>query len=243
MINSFKMIDADGKVLESSGPAAFAVNSFVAHFQDNADGTPNKNNPFLLGYTISQKVPDLKDINGKILTPAPRYFVPSTFICSVSPRVPCPHDESQIPTPSPSLNDKCQGAINYVMRTLRPDGISVRPALISGNDGKFDENLFTTIGRKAAPGGMDGLMVISADTFTEWFLTTFLKRDLIDAYEKELVSSGHEIYVRNNGKECGPIVDGRKTSYYSYIEKIGKHPKDRHPTAKCLLDRTIFNSK
>lgn len=242
-MNSFKMKDPDGKFLDNRGQVAFSINTIVSYFQDNADGTPNKDNPFLLGYTISQKVPDLKDVNGKPLVPAPRYFVPSSFICTVSPRVPCPNNEAEVPTPSPSPNDKCQGAINYIMRTLRPDGIAVRPPLVAGNDGKFDENLFATIGRKADPGGMDGLMVISADTFTEWFLSTFLKRDLIEAYEKELVQDGYKIYVRPNGKESGPTADGRKTSFYSYIEKIGKHPKDRHPTAKCLLDRTIFNSE
>lgn len=241
MMNSFKMMDADGNFVDV-GPAAFAINTIVSHFKDAPDGTPSPNNPFLLGYTISQKVPTLTDVNGNPLAAAPRYFVPSSLICSVSPRVPCPHDDTQVPVPLPSSNDKCQGAINYIMRTLRPDGIGMRPALVRG-DGRFDENLFSTIGRKAMPGGLDGLMVLSANTFAEWFLSTFVKRDLIETYEKELVADGYEIYVRQNGQESGPTVDGSKIKFYSYIEKIGKHKSDRHEKTKCLLHRRIFNSK
>lgn len=205
MARTFALYDANGKALSGDKELGF-INLCTSWFKDTADGLPNRRNPFILGYTIAQTLPDLSKVT-KATKPPPEYFVPSNFRCSLSPRVPPPVDETAVPTPLPSGNDLCGGTINYLLRTFRPEGVPTR-GYLAETDGRFASNSFSVIGRRATPGGLDGFMVISADTWNEWFSPNFEITHL-DVY-KNLRGYDLKSYTVHDGakfKEEAPITN------------------------------------
>ncbi|VUC30479.1 unnamed protein product [Clonostachys rosea] len=172
MASSFALRDPAGNLVRDKRVEDKLLIPLTTLLRDEEDGTPNKTNPFILGYTIAQSSPQLSDVNKAAVNPAPEFFVPSSFRCTLAPRVVPPSDERKAPEPAASANDYCAGTINYLLHTGRPSGISPRPSLTE-NDGRFPTNPFTTIKRKAQPGGLDGLMIISGDTFTQWLMPHF----------------------------------------------------------------------
>ncbi|RDW57743.1 hypothetical protein BP5796_12544 [Coleophoma crateriformis] len=199
MARSFAVYDSAGNVVRGDAEEAF-INGVTAWYKDHDDGTPNKNNPFILGYTISQNIPKISEVNKAAVKPPPEYFIPSSFRCSLSPRVPPPMNETDIPMPLPSRDDLCSGTINYLLRTFRPEGIAAPPPLLEG-DGYFPSNPFSVMKRKATPGGLDGLMVISAATFNSWFAPHF------EVAYGEVLKYVNPRYEKNYN-----IVDGKRHS-------------------------------
>ena len=120
---------------------------------------PTPDNPFILGYTVSQKKPEPKNVNPTAAAanvPTPVFFVPKSFRCNLSPK---------------SLY--CEGTLNYCMLTHRafnPPDFTDRDQerrIDDGIDGagRFKENIFARVKSKAQAGSTEGALFFCQDIF------------------------------------------------------------------------------
>lgn len=125
-------------------------------------------NPFVLGYTVSQKVPSLEQVNpaaAAAKVPTPNYFVPNTFRCNLSP-----------------TSNYCAGTLNYCMLTHRAkqppyfDNDGTTRIIDDGVDGagRFKENVFGRVKSKAEPGAVEGALFFCQDIFVNHWIGGFV---------------------------------------------------------------------
>ncbi|KAF5683866.1 aldehyde dehydrogenase (NAD+) [Fusarium circinatum] len=106
-------------------------------------GVPTPDNPFVLGYSVSQEKADLATVNpaaAKANLPTPDFFVPKSFRCNLSP-----------------LSSFCQGTLNYCMLTHRAkkppyhkeNGLERIVDYGIDGAGRFKENVFSRMKTRA----------------------------------------------------------------------------------------------
>jgi hypothetical protein len=113
---------------------------------------PTPDNPFVLGYTISQK----KNAVRPEAASSPRYLVPRSFRCNLSPK-----------------SEYSLGTLNYCMLTHRskqpPDFMEDGTFRVvnDGIDGagRFEKDVFARVKSKATPGACEGALFICQDIF------------------------------------------------------------------------------
>lgn len=121
-------------------------------------------NPFVLGYTVSQKKPSLQQVNPAAAAaniPTPKYFVPKSFRCNLSP-----------------ASTYCNGTLNYCMLTHRArqppnfDSDGTERIIDDGVDGagRFKENVFARVKSKAEPGAAEGALFFAQDIFVNHWI-------------------------------------------------------------------------
>lgn len=125
-------------------------------------GIPNPNNPFVLGYGISQKTPSLKSINKDLKTEnTPKYFLPKNFRFST--------------TQGSGLT---AGTLNYLMLTHRPMMGDVEEPGRAGTEpgaGVLTKDLFTVTKMRAEHS--DAVIGFCRDTFlTRWPMNDMLPK-------------------------------------------------------------------
>ena len=133
----------------------------------DGEGIPTPDNPFILGYTISQIGPSMEEYNpaaAEAQQPTPPFFVPKTYRCTLSPR-----------------NKYSIGTMNFCILTHRgkapPNFVQQDPGrqIDDGTDsaGRFKDNLFSSFETKAVPGSSDGILAFSQDIFlNHWIAGT-----------------------------------------------------------------------
>ncbi|EPS34735.1 hypothetical protein PDE_09699 [Penicillium oxalicum 114-2] len=134
------------------------------------DGVSTPHNPFVLGYTISQKNPSPAQYNPAAASGTGqtfRYFTPSDFRCTLSKADP---------------SSMTKGTLNFCLLTQRdqkPPTFVEPDAGRQFNDnvdtpGRFDPNLFGTMKIKATPGSADGILAISQDIFMNHWIGSYI---------------------------------------------------------------------
>lgn len=132
----------------------FKINNNTAPSSEGEATTPD--NPFVLGYTISQKKPSLELYNPAAAaskTPTPKYFIPRTFQCTLSTK-----------------NQYSEGALNYCMLTHREPDIGTLRVVDGQGAGVFNPGPFEVARAKAVPGSCEGLLFISQDIFVNHWI-------------------------------------------------------------------------
>jgi hypothetical protein len=143
----------------------------VASFTQKSSATgrgSTPDNPFVLGYTVSQKTAAPQQVNEAAAAaniPPPDYFVAQSFRCNLSPK-----------------SNYCEGTLNYCMLTHRAkeppefqtDG-KVR-IIDDGVDGagRFPENVFARVKSKAEPGSTEGALFFCQDIFVNHWIGSFV---------------------------------------------------------------------
>ncbi|KAF3930369.1 hypothetical protein ABW20_dc0108898 [Dactylellina cionopaga] len=204
LVKSFKVVDkngnkprsvlnADGKEVDVGFMIGELENMLVRKFVhgDQVAG-PTPDNPFVLGYTVSQKVPDLAAVNpaaAKAGISTPAYFVPKSFRCNLSPS-----------------NQYSAGTFNYGIlthRALQPPDFSysgVPRVVDDGVDGagRFKENVFTRMKTKAISGAADGALFFCQDIFVNHWIASsvaplfYLSPDTIARQAADAVEKGYK---------------------------------------------------
>ncbi|KAF2133763.1 hypothetical protein P153DRAFT_380945 [Dothidotthia symphoricarpi CBS 119687] len=181
MTNSFDIKTPDGyewpkklSTAQMQFSIATAKTMVVDHFKNMREAAikngkdvshlPTANNPFVLGYSIRQEIPKLKDLNMNAdPTKTPRYFIPRKVDCTT--------------TASPG-NKYTAGTLNFCMFTHREDESSDAGSIDIGTV-KFPETFFQKLSirgglmgsSKGKQGGHDGIMGFSRDIFCKRWLT------------------------------------------------------------------------
>ena len=192
MINSFTILDENRKVVKGDVVAS-AMDHLTAYFlgiQQTHGSAQVPENPFILGYGISQKPPqessDKARENQKKTLP---YFIPKQFVLTV--------------TPGDGLNQKwstTSGTINYCMLTQRQgqyDRVDISPA--DANAGLFEKTFFDitkTLGKtKDDTGkvqGHDGIMAFSRGIMENLWLEKIIRevRTPLDNSFRDMLNAG-----------------------------------------------------
>jgi hypothetical protein len=159
----FELRDPTGALYNSQGSTAI-MDHVAKHFHQlsvkseeaKAKGLPTVDNPFVLGYGISQDIKKLEDIDKKLSRAStPRYFVPNWFGLAAS------NDPSALTF----------GLLTY--RDREEDKRKIRPE--DTNAGKPDVNYFNTV--RVPVNAHDGLMIVSKGIFFD----LFVKQTLVNA--------------------------------------------------------------
>ena len=182
LLRSFSLVDENGNVptnikntkgqpVVNENLVEELKNMLVAKFtpaggDDDSMKRPTPDNPFILGYTVSQpKVPEVQfnpaATAAKIPTPA--YFIPKTFRCNLSPK---------------SVYSK--GTMNYCMLTHRAnnppnfDSTGKDRYVDDGVDGagRFPENVFARVKSMAVPGSVEGALFFCQDIFVNHWIAS-----------------------------------------------------------------------
>ncbi|EHK96088.1 hypothetical protein M7I_8223 [Glarea lozoyensis 74030] len=187
LVRSFRLVDANGNeptsVKNTKGEAIdvrtmvenlmnIISSRFTSQNKSNTEGLgPTPDNPFILGYTMSSKVPELKDVNPAAAAaniPTPNYFVPKSFRVNLSPG-----------------NQYSEGTMNYCMQTFRamePPSFNT-PGLERQVDygvdgaGRFPTNVFTKLKTKATPGSAEDIFMnhwIGSSVAPLFYLSPFM---------------------------------------------------------------------
>lgn len=170
MTNTFQLIPPEGEKQPDTERFAVVTTMIVKHFTNMREGTqsadgkdkshlPTPNSPFVLGYGIRQKVPDLSDINAQAdPTKTPAYFIPRKVDCTT--------------TASPG-GHFTGGTLNFCMLTHREEGDPALEIPNSESDaGRFPKTFFEHLevyggaGNADHPGGHDGVMAFSKRSST-----------------------------------------------------------------------------
>ncbi|KAI5808272.1 hypothetical protein DFH27DRAFT_650781 [Peziza echinospora] len=212
MKDSFLLLDAQRKPILNSAlsDARNQVSLFFGEMTDQwkqNKGTPyaTTENPYILGYGISQKRVDIKDIGGEGAETAakntPEYFKPKQVAMSVTPG-------------EVKAEWMCtSGSLNYCLLTHRdtPEGHEVVDIAEEDlNAGIITKNFFDvtkTMGRTLDPQGNvqghDGIMAFSKGIFSGLWLRSIAENLLLDpssASYKALIATGlqkqtHEVAI------------------------------------------------
>ncbi|KAM5380094.1 hypothetical protein ACJZ2D_003741 [Fusarium nematophilum] len=148
----------------------------VAESGKDESHLPTPHNPFVLGYGIRQKVPELSSINGNAdPTKTPPYFLPASVDSTT--------------TASPG-NGFTEGTLNFCMLTNRRSGGSRSMPREDRNAGEFPETFFNKLrlyggaGNSERPGGHDGVMAFSKEVFNDFWLNEYVVNRLISKPEE-----------------------------------------------------------
>ncbi|EPS39293.1 hypothetical protein H072_6938 [Dactylellina haptotyla CBS 200.50] len=134
--DSFEIVDENGQALSEAlnNVLQTKVAGYFSVLQKRVKpGRATPDHPFVLGYGLSQKLADItKIIPGAKPEDTPLYFVPKSYIMSVTPGK------------DPKYSN---GTLNFCMATWRPDGMAQRdPNHLdrskNGNAGKLDQTFF-----------------------------------------------------------------------------------------------------
>lgn len=181
---TFKFTPPDGAKLVDSWARNAALTAIGAEFHRNLTAfdprLPTPQSPFVLGYSVTQKVPSLSDLNSSLDDPSrtPIYFVPEQ--CHLSTTV-VPGDEYT------------RGTLNFCMLTGDPSPYAafrssskkdIDPKTIDHFDTTFFHDLFLYGGPKdrksKRPGGHDGIMALSKKVFYyNWMQDSLLLKLLL----------------------------------------------------------------
>jgi hypothetical protein len=180
LLRSFSLVDENGNAPSNlkntkGEPVVYKnlveelKNMLVAKFtptggDNNSVKKPTPDNPFILGYTVSQEKPSAEKVNAAAAAaniPTPVYFVPKTFRCNLSPE-----------------SVYSGGTLNYCMLTHRamnpPDfnGPGQVRYVDDGVDGagRFKENVFARLKSKAEPGSIEGALFFCQDIFVNHWI-------------------------------------------------------------------------
>lgn len=180
LIQSFTLLDQNGnepteiknrkgELLENQNLVEELRNMLVSKFTPGKNASkplqgPTPDNPFVLGYTISQKKPELKEVNSaakEAKIPTPAYFVPERFRCNLSPK-----------------SGYSGGTLNYCMlthRALKPPNFTESGQVRYVDDGvdgagRFPQNVFARVKSKAEPGSTEGALFFCQDIFVNHWI-------------------------------------------------------------------------
>jgi hypothetical protein len=170
-------------------------------------GTATADNPFVLGYGLAQKVPDLKQIDPKLETDkTPKYFIPRAYQITTTPGF-LYEKNSTTPKNSPYSN----GTLNFCILTFRDDSDrgSLRPAnkvdlKQNANAGKLAMSPFDLT--KTSAQDSDGMMCFARDLFFDRFLVGMIR----DAYfidPDTLLPKGGDVTMSSSKMEESPSND------------------------------------
>ncbi|TGZ77137.1 hypothetical protein EX30DRAFT_388034 [Ascodesmis nigricans] len=94
----------EAKILKTTQGVLGSIDSYFTSMK-SAPGLPTKENPFVLGYSITQTLPSIDQITEATTEKTPRYFIPRRFDFSVTPIQP---NSNGIP-----------GCLNFCLQTFR----------------------------------------------------------------------------------------------------------------------------
>jgi hypothetical protein len=158
---------------------------------------PTPDNPFVLGYTISQEKPEQQHTNQEAFakqTETPAYFAPMSCKSTIS-----------------GPNSMSRGTLNYCMLTNRSfeppfigqfGGGNPRSEIeLSSQAGQFEKNTFGRAMIRAKPGSADGILVFSQDIFVNhWIGSSVAPRFYLPPGEiaKNVATAIKTTYPNNN---------------------------------------------
>jgi hypothetical protein len=165
--NSFKLTNGEGVTLkvedfQTINTFSKTISTYFTTMKNS--GLPTTQNPFILGYAITQKIPQLSDVTGPgtkdkpapTTDKTPKYFIPRRYDISVTP----PPGGFGVP-----------GSINFCLQTYRDDEKEqVNVDIIKTPNVGCS---FYTPQQNIVPGGLstnhDGVMLLSKGLFLDKF--------------------------------------------------------------------------
>ena len=183
VVNSFKFVDFKGVNKTQTAASNEAANLLSSYFQaltDRCHVASTPNNPFVLGYGLTQELAAQTEEERRKAENVP-YLVPKQFDLSVTK----------------GDGNYSKGVINYCILTRRPQGVPEHDISVKEDPGAgFWQDGDTPFKRVRADGmssGADGVMAFSRAVFRDmWLKEQFLKYFKVDTGElaKTLVPKG-----------------------------------------------------
>jgi len=182
-------------------------------------GTATADHPYVLGYGLAQKVPDLREIDPLLETDkTPKYFIPKEYRITCTPGY--IYDNSQ-KTPIRKDSPYSNGTLNFCILTFREpkDDDPVRPlskvdVAQNANSGKLAQSLFDLTKTKEH----DGIMGFARDLVLDRFIAPMV----VDAYfidpkevipDKGKVEGWEESFTPSKSIDGSPPVFVSKTEF------------------------------
>ncbi|KAK4163760.1 hypothetical protein QBC43DRAFT_289636 [Cladorrhinum sp. PSN259] len=169
LTNTFEVRDENGKYRENTTSFMKSVNAYFTDLQRAVvPGTQTADHPYVLGYGLAQKVPDLRSIDPNLnIDTTPKYLIPKGYQVTTTPGY--VYADGKPRADSPYSN----GTLNFCILTWRepndPDPVR-SPSRIdlaqNANSGKLSQSLFDLTKTKEH----DGLMGIARDLIFDKFL-------------------------------------------------------------------------
>ncbi|KAG5796115.1 hypothetical protein H9Q69_004848 [Fusarium xylarioides] len=252
LIQSFELLDETGKIPEDAKTTdgnTVNVKELIEGFQNtliqkfinsntSKPGVPTPDNPFVLGYSVSQEKADLATVNpaaAKANLPTPDFFVPKYFRCNLSP-----------------LSSFCQGTLNYCMLTHRAkkppyhkeNGLERVVDYGIDGAGRFKENVFSRMKTRATPGSAEGALFFCQDIFVNhWIGSSVAPLFLPDSWETtqsiaKLVKDNYKQVNRLNELYFGSEVTNptKELSQNNVYRVENKFNSPRRIIARNFLD-------
>ncbi|KAJ5949442.1 hypothetical protein N7454_001026 [Penicillium verhagenii] len=240
---TFQFTPPEGVQVADSWPRTAALAAIWMEFRRRLAALdsrlPTPQNPFVLGYSLTQKVPDITDLNSGLDNPSktPPYFVPR---------------ECHITTTAVPGDVYTSGTLNFCFQTNKPDTKSITDV----GAGIFESTFFNKLTQYGGPGdpisnrpsGHDGIMAISSGVF-QWWLEDITKK-LVMSSEKLfgfMNSPGDEGLSYDEGKESYiPNIADRsavwKIDFKSKENKI-KSPRHHEEFSQIISGNQTINVK
>ena len=244
IVDSFQLTGPDGATLglEHMPEIKAFTNGVSKYFQALQDATPTSgastvDNPFVLGYAISQKIPDIHDFDPTVSSKdTPVFFQPKQYNLSITPGK------------LGSGLKATSGTLNYCMLTHRKEG-STEPIKVDPSDlnaGGFKDTFFDitkTFGRTQDSSnqtkGCDGIMAFSKGIFSNMWLASVAVAMLPDpekAYRKVLAEATNEdegnIRLKVDRHTMEATGTGWKANQKWYMTEIYKEAELLKPYAR-----------
>lgn len=178
MVETFRLLDAERNVVMGER-ARELMKDITAYFQEvqeslSRKGAPTPENPFILGYSISQKIPTTAEKDSTATQDkTPVYFKPKQFNMSVTPG---DGTAQQFITTS--------GTLNFCMLTQRPgldgdkrveiDETDFNAGVIKRNFFDITKSMGKTTDTRGFVQGHDGIMAFSKELFHNMWLRDLL---------------------------------------------------------------------
>lgn len=200
--------------------AANLISSYFKALSANASSASTPNNPFVLGYGLTQKVENLTSEQKQRAENAP-YFIPKEFDLTVTR----------------GDGEYSNGVINYCILTHRPDGCI--PSSIDHEkdvSAGFWESGNTPYKRIRADGmasGADGVMAFSRDIFRDyWLQRNFISYFKVDmgALSRDLVPSDDRVARPQSTRS---YREETTTAYEGHTNKIHLKQEYEFNTMDC----------
>lgn len=232
IVDSFQLRRPDGTSVEGLANIqvvdqfSSSISTYFAALQDDqANGVPTADNPFVLGYTISQKLPDTADIDLNASdNSTPTYFQPKQWSCTVSPGE-APGSNGLLAT---------SGTLNYCMLTFGKGEktlTDVDPT--DQNAGIFSPTFFDitkTMGRtldsRGDVQGCDGVMAISRHIFSDQWLYSIAEAVLPDpvAMYREMLAKAMDVNQDSVEIKVKPYTSTRNQSGVKLVKEWDIEP-------------------
>ncbi|KAL8835442.1 MAG: hypothetical protein Q9170_003319 [Blastenia crenularia] len=143
--NSFTILDENGqKPNQNTNDFMLLISHYFNDLQQASEnGAPTADHPYVLGYGLAQKVPDLKQVNPDAEADStPKYFIPSGYQMTVTPGYTWSGAQRQD-------SKYTRGTLNFCLLTFREDN-DPNPArkpektivAQNANSGKLSQTLF-----------------------------------------------------------------------------------------------------